>query len=201
MTTPTPPAGSITATIATFGVVDKDGDVLVKGCVPDGTPVVISGWGHSAMIDARVPVGVGTLHSAGDELRVRGTLFLDFNPEARAAFAVVKTLGAALEWSFGFLIQERGVPSEEQRRAGAKQTLLRVDAFEVSPVLRGAGIGTRTIEAKRAAAQRREIAAVVARFRAQLLKEGWQCRNGRIRWRDESDNEYLRRIGFGVLAQ
>jgi hypothetical protein len=42
------------------------------------------------------------------------------------------------------------VPSDEERKKGAERILTKLDVFEVSPVLVGAGVGTRTLAAKAA---------------------------------------------------
>jgi hypothetical protein len=154
-TTVVQPTGEVSAVICTFNVPDHDGDIIRPSAVKDGTVIGISSWGHSAMLDARVPVGVGVLRASGNQLVMTGKLFLDANPEARAVLEVMKALGQSLEWSFGFRTLERRDPTTAERQAGAKQVLLRLDAFEVSPVFRGAGIGTRTIAAKRAEAEKK----------------------------------------------
>ena len=199
MTTPQKPEGLIEASVASIGVVDHDKDLLAPGSIAEGSVCVISSWGHNSMLNRVVPVGVGTLHIVGNEVRLKGRLLVDEIPEARSTLAIIRALGEHAEWSFGYFIQQRRDPTPDERSRGAQQVLVKVDAFEASPVSRGAGISTRTIAAKR----NRELGArAAAMARATLLKIGWDSFEPHlIRWRCEDDDTYLRRIGFANLTK
>jgi len=138
-------AGEVSAVIATLDVVDHDGDVVLKGAVDDGAKVVISAYGHQSW-DGELPVGVGTVKEIGSELVFDGRFFMQ-TPHGSATFETVKELSAEdlQEWSFS--LEE--VESERGTRGGKSVNLIKaVTIKEVSPVLRGAGINTRTLATK-----------------------------------------------------
>lgn len=140
--------GEVEAIIATLGVVDRDGDVITPEAIADGAKVQVSSWGHDAVYGAR-PIGKGAVHVEGKHAIFRGRLFLQ-TTEGRETFAVLKELGPETEWSFGFMVQGSEVPDDDWRGKGAHRILTKLDAFEVSPVLIGAGKGTRTVALKEA---------------------------------------------------
>jgi len=93
-----------------------------------------------------MPVGMGTIHVEGNEAILKGRFFLD-TTAGRDTFAVVKALGEAQEWSYGFSVLE----CEKDTMDGKPIRVLKdLDVFEVSPVFVGAGVDTRTRSAKSA---------------------------------------------------
>lgn len=138
--------GEVEAIIATCGVVDKDYDIILPTAIKDGSKVKMSSYGHGAMW-GDTPVGKGTLSMDGNKAVFRGKLFLS-TQQGRETFEVLKEMGKDQEWSFGFRVMGSEVPSEEQRKQGIFRIITKLDAFEVSPVLRGAGVGTRTVATK-----------------------------------------------------
>jgi hypothetical protein len=138
--------GEVEAIIATLNVVDRDREVILPGAIPDGTPVKLSGYGHSAMY-GEAPVGKGYLVTKGDKIHFKGSFFLGTQRGAEA-FATAKALGSDQEWSFGFRIVEAANATEEWLKQGALRILQKLAAFEVSPVIVGAGIGTQTLALK-----------------------------------------------------
>lgn len=58
--------GQAEAVFSTFGVIDKDGDVTIKGAFTDGQAVVISAYGHGSW-DGRLPVGKGVIRQTDTE--------------------------------------------------------------------------------------------------------------------------------------
>lgn len=141
------PEGRVTAIIATLGTVDSDGDIIAPGAIPSGTSVPISAYGHASWSGA-LPVGRGVVTEEGDRVVVRGQFFLD-TLAGRETFTALSHLAELQEWSFGFLPRLW----HAERIAGELVRVLdRLDIFEVSPVLVGAGVGTRTVEL----AERRE---------------------------------------------
>lgn len=142
--------GEVEAIIATLGVVDKDEDIIRHDAIPDGAKVSMSSYGHDAVFGAR-PVGKGKLFVDGAKLVFKGRVFLG-TTDGRDTFEVLKEMGGDQEWSFGFRILGAEVPSEDERKQGARRILTKLDCFEVSPVIVGAGVGTRTLGVKEAPA-------------------------------------------------
>lgn len=129
--------GEFTAVFATLGVKDLDGDVTIPGAFQEGQEVRIARWGHNW---GDLPVGKGTIHADEKEAWVEGQFFLD-TQGGQEHYKTVKALGDLQEWSYGFdiLEDEPGEVNGEPVRF-----LKSLDVFEVSPVLLGAGIDTRT---------------------------------------------------------
>lgn len=137
--------GEITAVFATLGVIDSDGDVTVKGAFPNDAPVVISAYGHTSWQGAK-PVGKGVIREVGDEAILEGQFFLD-TVEGRDTFTVVKQLGeiGLQEWSYGYDPVKFSYGEHDGQKVRFLEDLA---VYEVSPVLKGAGVGTRVLSAK-----------------------------------------------------
>lgn len=150
--------GLVRAVFSTFNVIDSDGDVTLPGAFEEGKAVRISAYNHTSWGGA-LPVGKGTIHANDEEAILEGQFFLD-TAAGRDTFAVVKQMGELQEWSYGFDVIE----AEPGHFNGEAVTFLkRVDVHEVSPVLLGAGVNTRTLAAKsRGQKLSDHIAAVVA---------------------------------------
>jgi len=169
-----PNEGQVSAVFSTFNVLDSDNDVTLPGAFEDGAEVVISGYQHTSWGGA-LPVGKGRIRTTKSEAIMEGQFFLD-TTAGRETFTVVKELGPRQQWSYGFDIEE----AEPGTFNGEDvQFLKRLTVFEVSPVLRGAGVNTRTLVAKAALAETAldsegaEVAAIeFARFtRAELDRQ------------------------------
>lgn len=135
--------GEVEAVFATLGVVDKDGDVTEKGAFTEGAEVLISAYNHKSW-EGALPVGKGTVHEVGNEIVMKGRFFLN-TTQGRDTFEVVKELGNRQEWSYGFNVEDSEHTDFEGKSV---RVLKKMSVFEVSPVLRGAGVGTRTTFAK-----------------------------------------------------
>jgi HK97 family phage prohead protease len=133
--------GQFRAVFSTLNVIDHDGDVTVPGAFTDGEKVRISYWGHRW---GDLPVGRGEIHSDEKEAWVEGRFFLN-TEGGRETYETVKGLGELQEWSYGFDVLER---SEGEFEGEQVQFLRRLKVHEVSPVMLGAGIGTRTTAIK-----------------------------------------------------
>lgn len=72
------------------------------------------------------------------------------NASARESFEVIRAMGLAQEWSYGYKILDAEPITWQGQRANLLKS---VQVFEASPVIRGAGIGTRTLTAKELAQQ------------------------------------------------
>lgn len=130
------------ATIATLGVVDSDNDVLLPGAFGtiQGVPVLPAhDQGHH-------PIGKATVTEEDDRVIARG----EFNTSTAAGsdwcqatkFDLDPSFGPpAVEWSWGFLPTEWRMGDLDGQRV---RFIERVDLLEVSPVLRGASVGTGT---------------------------------------------------------
>ncbi len=136
--------GAFEAVIATLGVVDHDGDLTEKGAF--GTQEVIILPAH----DARsVALGKATITERGKKVIATGQLNLEI-PAAKDLHSSLKfdlqTGEKALqEWSYGFRIEKA---NDEIVDGVTIRHLLDLKVFEISPVLRGAGIETETLAVK-----------------------------------------------------
>lgn len=142
--------GEVEAVVATLGVIDRDGDIIRNGSLKGTASVTMSAWGHDAMYGA-VPAGKGKLREEKNALVFSGRAFLS-TTGGKETFEVLKEMGEDQEWSFGFRVTGWEAPSDEEKKAGAWRVITKMDAFEVSPVIVGAGLNTRTLAVKSAQA-------------------------------------------------
>jgi len=129
--------GSFTAVFSTLNVMDRDGDVTRPGAFQDGQKVRISYWGHSWY---ELPVGKGVIHADDEKAWVEGQFFLD-TERGLQTYRTVKNLEDLQEWSYGFDIVKSSLGKFDGQDVRFLEAL---DVYEVSPVMLGAGIGTRT---------------------------------------------------------
>jgi hypothetical protein len=139
--------GTFKATIATFNVVDKDGDVTFPGAFPVGKEIPISAYGHQSWY-GELPVGKGVIGADEKSAWVEGKFFTDTTPGADT-YKTAKNLGPLMEWSYGYDPTESVGPDDARlaghaEYAGAARGLVKVTPFEASPVLLGAGVMTGT---------------------------------------------------------
>jgi len=135
--------GQASAVFATFNVVDKDGDVTLPGAFEDGAEVLISSYQHTSWSGA-LPVGKGKIRTTAKEAICDMQFFMD-TTAGRDTFEVVKQMGARQEWSYGFDVVEAEWGTLDGREV---QLLKKLLTHEVSPVLVGAGVNTRTLAVK-----------------------------------------------------
>lgn len=138
--------GRVTAVFSTFNVVDSDGDITVKDAIKDGTSVRISAYNHGSWQGA-LPVGKGVIRNMGNQAVLEGQFFMN-TTHGRDTFEVVKQLADQQQWSYGFDVVDFEQPDEEAKSGGAKRILKELNVHEVSPVMIGAGVGTRTVAVK-----------------------------------------------------
>ena len=135
--------GTFTARIATLMVVDSDGDLTKSGAFPEGKELLVSAYMHGSWMGA-LPVGKAVIHEDGDEVIAEGSFNLS-TETGKEHYEAVKFTGDLQEWSYGFL----PLKWEDQTIEGQKvRVLTKVDPFEISPVLKGAGVGTATLAIK-----------------------------------------------------
>jgi HK97 family phage prohead protease len=139
--------GLFAARIATLNVVDKDNDVTIKGAFAESPTVRVSRFNHSSAIKDALPVGVATIREDGDAVIAEGKLNLS-TADGKSLYDTLKfeqSHGVNSEWSYGFTVLE----SEDGEHDGQNVRFLqKLNPFEVSPVMRGAGQNTETIAVK-----------------------------------------------------
>jgi len=138
--------GEVSAVFSTFNVIDKDGDVTLPGAIRDGTEVVISAYGHTSHgeMGGKLPVGKGVIRTTESEAIMHGRFFLN-TTDGRETFEVVKELGPLGEWSYDLTNVKSYLGELDGQRA---QFLESISVKEVSPVLIGSGVNTRTLSVK-----------------------------------------------------
>lgn len=134
--------GAFRATFATLApVVDHDKDVTLPGAFKNGQKVIISAYGHASW-EGALPVGTGAISSNASKAWVDGQFFMD-TTAGKETHGTVKALGPLAEFSYGYEVLDASFdPAELAAYPEAKRILKKLDVFEVSPVLKGAGIGT-----------------------------------------------------------
>ena len=135
--------GAGSAVFATFDVVDHDNDITKRGAFGVQNVVVLPTHDFSS-----VPLGKGKTREEGNEAIADFQLNLDIPAakEWRDALAFdLKNAPALQEWSYSYKPIEY---SFEERDGETIRILEKIEVIELSPVIRGAGIGTRTREMK-----------------------------------------------------
>lgn len=138
-------SGLVEAVFSTYDVVDSDGDVTRPGAFDTGAPVLISAWNHTSWGSA-LPVGKGVIRDDGDKAVLEGRFFLNTD-RGREHFEIVREIGELQEWSYGYEPLEYSFGEVDGRRV---RFLEKLAVTEVSPVLKGAGVDTRTLVVKSA---------------------------------------------------
>ena len=143
--------GTFVAMFSAFNVKDHDGDVTVPGAFEDGAKMPVSAYGHSSW-EGALPVGVAKIKTTDSEAQAHGQFFLD-TQTGLDTFTTVKALSSEGlgEWSYGYDATKRSFGEWPKEGDGPKDQvrfLEQLKVHEVSPVLRGAGIGTHTVSAK-----------------------------------------------------
>jgi len=140
-------AGQFRAVFSTLNVKDQDNDVTLPGAFVEEEKVRVSYWGHRW---EDLPVGKGMIHADDNEAWVDGEFFL--NTEAgRDTYETVKALGELQEWSYGYEILD-AMPGKFEGED--VQFLKSLHVIEVSPVMLGAGVNTRTTDIKAVRSQK-----------------------------------------------
>lgn len=147
------------------------------GAFEEGAPVRVSAYGHTSW-DGKLPVGRGAIKTTNEEAIAALRFFLR-TEAGRETFEVVKEMSeepGLQEWSYGFDIID-GEPGTFQGQD--VRFLRKLKVHEVSPVLLGAGVDTRTLSVKatrnaedpegRLAARAEQLAAAVRSFEAHAV--------------------------------
>lgn len=130
-------SGEFSATFAYFNVVDKMGDVTLPGAIPNGKSVAIAQWKHKW---DDPPAGRGVIHADESKAWVEGKFNLKTS-YGRDTYEVVRDMAELQQWSYGYRPVDKYFGMKDDRKVRFLKTL---DVFEVSPVLIGAGNGTKT---------------------------------------------------------
>lgn len=145
-------AGTVLAVFSTFGIIDKDGDIVLPTALTHGQAVPMT-WSH----DWTQPVGRGSIRVEETRALFDGHFFLDTSA-GQEAYKTVKAMAELQEWSWGFQILDS---SYEMRDGEPVRVIKRAEVFEVSPVLVGAGENTQTLSVKSALPYAEHAEAVV----------------------------------------
>lgn len=164
-------SGELRAVFARFNVIDHDGDVTLPGAFDVGKEVLIGAYGHRM---SEPNIGKGVLGADHREAWISGRLYLDTMGGADA-YKVIKANGSLQEWSYVFLIRDAAPGDFQGKRV---RFLKSVEVLSVDPVLKGAGIGTRTTSIKCSGcgageldeATKAELAAIKARAELQIIQ-------------------------------
>lgn len=135
--------GAFTAQIATLNVVDSDGDLTKSGAFPTGKELLISAYQHGSWQGA-LPVGKAVIREIGDAVIAEGQFNLN-SASGREHYEAVKFTGSLQEWSYGFWPVKWNMEEIDGKQV---RILESVDPVEISPVLKGAGVGTATLAIK-----------------------------------------------------
>lgn len=175
--------GRATVVFATMNVVDNDGDVALPGAFGQQSVRVVPShnWGH-------VPLGKGTTREEGNEALADLVLNMDI-PSARDWHAALKfdmENGPPIqEWSYGYAIEDSGFGQHEGQDV---RFLRKVKVHEISPVLLGAGIDTRTVDVKE------ENKRAVAAHSTETSERTWDGPANERRVKSDEAAAYYRRI-------
>ena len=129
-------SGTVELAFAQLNVIDSDGDVTLPGAFPT-KDVPMSAYGHASW-DGALPVGKGTITEEGQWAVFRGQFFMD-TAAGKDTYNTLKGLGSLAEFSYGYNVLD-GAPGMFEGKA--VRFLKSLDPHEVSPVLKGAGLGT-----------------------------------------------------------
>lgn len=137
--------GEVTAVFSTFNVLDKDGDITLPDAFTNGAPVVISAYGHKSW-EGALPVGDGTIRTTAKEAVLQGQFYMD-TAHGADAFRTVKRLAdrGLGQWSYGYNVLDADYGELDGKPVRYLKSL---SVDEVSPVLVGAGVNTRTLATK-----------------------------------------------------
>ncbi len=133
------PEGTVTAVFSTFGVVDKDMDIVEPSAFTPGQQVPMT-WSHNWAM----PVGRGVILLEQDRALFSGHFFMD-TQAGQEAYKTVKAMSDLQNWSWGFNVLDAAY---ETRDGVPVRVIKKAQVWEVSPVLVGAGEDTATLAIK-----------------------------------------------------
>lgn len=128
--------GQLSLVVATLGAIDKHDEVVQAGSI-GRQDVVISPFQHGVWRGG-VPIGKGVLYEQGGLVQFDGTLNMELST-ARDNWSAIAFAKELTEVSFGFRVLRHSFGQQEGRPV---VFLHEIKAYEVSPVMLGAGVGT-----------------------------------------------------------
>jgi HK97 family phage prohead protease len=131
--------GKVSAVIATFGVIDRDFDIIEPGTFTPGQKVPMA-WAH----DWSRPVGKGLIEVTNSAAIFDGSFFME-TQAGLEAYKTVKAMDDLQDWSWGYRVLDA---TPEMRDGEMIRIIKKAEVYEVSPVLVGAGVGTFTLDLK-----------------------------------------------------
>jgi hypothetical protein len=138
--------GTFLARFARLNVIDKDGDVTLPGAAPSGKKVLLSSYMHGSW-SGSLTIGAGTILEKDDELLFDGEINLNMD-SGKEHYEMMKFAPELVEFSYGFKVLELDEESEWNENPKVWRVFKRLDIFEISPVLRGAGVDTGLLSIK-----------------------------------------------------
>lgn len=164
--------GNVTAQVATLQKVDADGDVTLPGFFGEQATRMV--WSHKW----DQWIGKGRIYEQGSRALFEGGFFMDTHA-GQEAFKSVRGMGDLAEWSYGYNLKADGWSRGEWE--GRQVRLLKptednqpgATIDEVSPVLVGAGVDTRTLSLKGATGELSfvdELTLTVAEVKAAIAR-------------------------------
>lgn len=138
--------GAFEAAIATFDIIDSDRDIVKPGAFGDAVVSVLP-----AHDSGSVPLGKVQIKERGNLAVAVGGFNLEIEAARNWSSALkfdIANPPKVQQWSWGFIIPAGGSTIETHADGETVRVISKVDVFEVSPVLRGASVGTGTLSAK-----------------------------------------------------
>jgi len=160
--------GQVRAVFSTFNKIDSHGDVTPAGAFTDGEEMPISAYGHASW-EGALPVGKGTIRQTQREAIFEGQFFME-TQAGRDTFTTVKELGSLGQWSYGYDAIEYSFGEHDGQRV---RFLNKLKVHEVSPVLIGAGVNTRTLAAKSGAGAPVKAGRAIAPHESETTSRSW----------------------------
>ena len=170
-------SGKGLARIAVLSAVDSDGDTYAKGAFSwkqggdQWAPILVA---HNR---AMIPLGKARIYEDGDAALAE----LHLNLETQAGKDWHSALKFDLanghpvqEWSYGYEVKDSGMKLQSGERV---REIKQTDVHEVSAVVRGAGVGTRTLAIKSAELKEQHYAPLIAALNdlASSFPAGTEC--------------------------
>jgi hypothetical protein len=140
--------GIASAVFATFWQEDLDGDVTHDTAFTDGQAVLVSQFNHGSWQPGVAPAGKGRIRTTRTEAIADLKFFLGMRAGQETFDTVAQLAEDGLgSWSYGYDIVGPDGASFGEWKGRRVRFLKRLTVTEVSPVMRPAGIGTRTLAA------------------------------------------------------
>ena len=180
--------GTGQAVVATLNVIDHDDDVILPGAIGQQDVQILPAHDSRAM-----PLGKAIVHETDSEMIADFRFNLDTQAgkewASQLKFDLENGSKPVQEWSFAYDV----IDADTGERDGKTVRFLKaLKIHEISPVLLGAGINTRTLDIK--AANPDEEKAAIASHSTATSDKPWDAAANRKRVRSPSKPGYFSRI-------